>query len=52
MHDPCGFLYKTKTKKGSVKINTTFLGTMSQPCWDYKPISQKKKKNKMIEYGT
>ena len=25
------------------------LGTMSQPCWDHKPISKKKKKKKTID---
>jgi len=50
MRDPCIFLYKTKTKKGgSMKIHDTFLvayifSTMSQPWWDHKPVSLKKKK--------
>ena len=43
-----------------MKIHDAFLvavlGTMSQPCWDHKPISKIKKKhkqqNKMIEHGT
>jgi len=35
---------KQKQKKGSMKIHDALhmFGTMSQPCWDHKPISLKK----------
>ena len=47
---------KQKQEKGSMKIHDALhvLGTMSQPCWDHKPIFEKKtqQQNKMIKHGT
>jgi len=52
MHDPCIFLYKTKIIREAWKFMMhswlQIFGTMSQSCWDHKPVSLKKKRVNMV----